>query len=387
MRRPTPWGPVVARTIALVGLTLFPGPEIACAAEPTCSVSVTNHLGLPRMGEMVELDWQQLKDRLPGTQSDAVVVLAEGTVLPSQLLGDRGDGSCDRLVFQADFAPQQTRRFTVTVGPPKGELLKARTHAIFVEHPNLDFLAWENDRIAFRLYGPLCEKSLVSSGVDVWAKRVARPILDTMSQRNYHADNGEGVDCYKVGTGRGCGGLGIWKDDRLYVSRNLKTWKILADGPLRVVVELSYEPWEAGGVTVGEVKRISLDAGSQLNRIESTLHLTGADSVVAAVGLGVPKSATATLRPQQGWGAVWQGTDGQDNGMLGLGMVTPRPNQIELKQTPDHLLMLTSVNSDQPLVCYAGAGWTKYGFADAAAWNTYLEEFAQRLVSPLEVTW
>ena len=40
------------------------------------------------------------------------------------------------------------------------------------------------------------------------------------------------------------------------------------------------------------------------------------------------------------------------------------------------------------VVFYAGFGWQKSGqFATAAAWDTYLAEFAQRLASPLAVSW
>ena len=40
---------------------------------------------------------------------------------------------------------------------------------------------------------------------------------------NYHQDNGDGGDFYSVGKSRGCGGLGIWQNGKLYVSRNFVT--------------------------------------------------------------------------------------------------------------------------------------------------------------------
>jgi hypothetical protein len=41
--------------------------------------------------------------------------------------------------------------------------------------------------------------------------------------------------------------------------------------------------------------------------------------------------------------------------------------------------------SDEPLVYYAGAGWSKGGFPDSADWKTCVSDFAQRLHSPLKV--
>jgi hypothetical protein len=65
---------------------------------------------------------------------------------------------------------------------------------------------------------------------------------------------GEGMEMYQVGGSRGCGGTGIWDGQKLHVGRNYKTWKILANGPVRTVFELSYEAWDAGGVKVSETK-------------------------------------------------------------------------------------------------------------------------------------
>ncbi len=56
---------------------------------------------------------------------------------------------------------------------------------------------------------------------------------------------------YDVGTNRGAGGTGIWDGTRLHVSKNWRTWNVMANGPLRAVFELGYEPWDAGnGVMV-----------------------------------------------------------------------------------------------------------------------------------------
>jgi hypothetical protein len=72
---------------------------------------------------------------------------------------------------------------------------------------------------------------------------------------------------------------------------------------------------------------------------------------------------------------------------LGVGIVTPQPDQVRFTQVADHVLMLAPTTPGQTLVYYAGAGWTKHGFADAAAWHAYLDEFSRLLASPLDVRW
>ncbi len=138
----------------------------------------------------------------------------------------------------------------------------------------MDDHAWENDRIAFRVYGPmLMEKpprgeGLVSSGIDVWVKRTRNPVIDNWYQsRAYHKDRGEGLDYFHVGTSRGCGGIGVLAGGVLHYSRNWATQKTLANGPVRAITEITYEPWSCGkGLSVAETRRIILDAGSDLNR-------------------------------------------------------------------------------------------------------------------------
>ena len=58
-------------------------------------------------------------------------------------------------------------------------------------------------------------------------------------------------------------------DGALAVSKNFRSSRVLASGPLRVVFELTYPEWEKPGLKVTEVKRVTLDAGSHFNRFES----------------------------------------------------------------------------------------------------------------------
>ena len=111
----------------------------------------------------------------------------------------------------------------------------------------------------------------ISSGIDVWSKRTRRLVVDEWyKRRNYHQDDGDGLDDYHVSRSRGCGGLGVWSDGRLYVSSNFKSARIVTTGPIRSEFVLDYDSWDAGGNRISETKRISIDAGSNMSRVEST---------------------------------------------------------------------------------------------------------------------
>src|ERR1700676_4219083 len=55
----------------------------------------------------------------------------------------------------------------------------------------MDDIAWENDRIAYRLYGPALEKhEATGSGIDVWVKSTRKMIINEWYRRgDYHADH------------------------------------------------------------------------------------------------------------------------------------------------------------------------------------------------------
>src|SRR5207247_1448374 len=141
------------------------------------------------------------------------------------------------VIFQADFAANQTKTFVVTVGK-KHEYTKEdfKAYGRFVRERFDDF-AWENDRIAHRTYGKALEtwagEPLTSSTIDIWSKRTPRMVVDEWYMvDNYHQDTGEGFDGYSAGATRGCGGNGLWAADKLWASKNFVNSRVLANGPI-----------------------------------------------------------------------------------------------------------------------------------------------------------
>ena len=51
-----------------------------------------------------------------------------------------------------------------------------------------------------------------------------------------------------------------------------------------------------------------------------------------------------------------------------------------------HVLAYGTYNPGDTYTYYSGAGWSKWGFKDAAAWYNYVQQFAQKLQEPLTVT-
>lgn len=376
-----------------VGAFLLAGSELyrmqLLREVPSITVSVVNDMDQRRGQETVEIPIAALKAKLPQATAGNIAVMdsAAGRWITSQVLDESGAGRSDKLLFQSDFLPKQKKSVVVFAGIDRAKLPAPtlKTTARFVPERADDF-AWESDRIAFRIYGPALWKqdgpARAGSGIDVWCKHVREPLVDEMYRKgDYHNDNGRGVDCYKVGTARGCGGVAVWAQDKLWASRCFEKWRLISAGPVRAVFELTYDEWDAAGRKVSEVKRISIDLGSNLSRIESVFTAEGTDPLPVAAGLTVHKGGT--VGNGEDWATVWEQTDGKDNGMLGLGLVVPAG---VFKKALDHALLLGQVKPGRPFVHYAGAGWSKgLDFKDSESWNAYVKDFAARLKAPLKV--
>jgi hypothetical protein len=371
---------------------LMPAVSLLFAQEPSLRVAVSSELGRSRVNETVEIPFALLKPTFRAEDLSRVRVTEVGQVreVLAQAVDDDGDATPDRIVFQTSFEPRAKRTFTLTLGD-KRPLRKEdfRVYGRFVRERFDDF-AWENDLVAHRVYGPALEtwqkEPLTSSGVDVWVKSTrALVVNDWYMVDDYHVDHGEGGDFYSVGPSRGCGGSGIWKGGRLFVSRNFRESRVFANGPIRLVFELRYEPWDAGGVRVTERKRITLDAGSHFNRIESIYSVDGADEVTWATGIKKAKGAEVRVERAQGTLRTLEALK-EPNGNLGCAVVVDPTGLDSVAEADGNVLLLERTKPGQPVVYHAGSGWDKGGdVPGAAAWDGLVEDLAHRLSSPLRV--
>jgi rhamnogalacturonyl hydrolase YesR len=327
-----------------------------------------------------------------------------------------------KLLFQVDLAPGETRSYFVWSTPQPQSPYPVpppivKTFARYVPERFDDF-AWESDRITHRIYGQALIKAegTISSGADVWIKKDRGLIIDTMyATKHYHEDNGSFMDDYRVGKSRGCGGLGIWDGKKLFVSSNWKNWKLITTGPIRSEFELTYDAWDAGnGRMVSEVKRFSIDAGSWLTKVTSTI--SSEDKSPLTIGVGLAERACPTNREEfiahdltEGWMTYWQPED-QPKGITAVAILLPKDSVKEFTNDnpamPDSVkhayvkepthegyppirtqLAVTQMEVGKPFSYYFGACWDRSGdFTNHLQWEDYLKRFAARRDQPLQVT-
>ncbi|MBZ5497391.1 MAG: DUF4861 domain-containing protein [Acidobacteriia bacterium] len=369
-------------------------PETDFSQSNALIVRAINELELARPSETIVLSMRDISKFVTVTDWKNIHVTdaGSGRELTSQAIDMDGDGTMDRFLFQSDFKAGEARSFILKAGDPRlpsKEQFKA--YGRFVRERYDDF-AWENDRIAHRMYGKALEtwqaEPLTSSAVDVWTKRVRRLIInDWYMMDNYHADNGEGADFYSAGTSRGCGGSGIWENGKLFVSRNFIDSRVIANGPIRVVFELTYAPWDVNGRKVSEIKRVTLDAGQNLDRFESFYKSVPDSPIACAIGIKNFGEAAVQSNRKEGWLRTWEPLQKGKAGNLGCGIVLDPSALVDITEAGGNCLVIAKVSAGHPAAYYAGFGWDKSGdFANVSEWETYLQRFARGLQSPIKVS-
>jgi Domain of unknown function (DUF4861) len=364
---------------------------------------VKNDLDLARPSESITLKWADVSPMLGKAKADHVIALdSDGKEIPIQpiFLHDT-QKVADELVFQADFAAKQERTFTLKPGTPAP--YEPKVYGRWVPE-RLDDFGWENDRIAYRIYGPKLEKvEPACSGVDVWPKKTRALIINkwyqlaqSVNANYYHTDHGEGLDCYKVAHAQGCGGTALWSNGKR-ITTGIKGWqhqKVLANGPIRLIFELTYDPIDLDGIQVSETKRVTLDAGQNLNHYECTFTTDkpAADlTICPGIMEHTDRECTKVMQKSEGWMTNWDAGDSspatKDNGNVGVGLAIDPAKISDMIEADEHLLVLAKATPGQPVSFWAGAGWDRSGdFADSAAWNDYLQNWSRRMASPVKVT-
>ena len=349
-------------TLALGVIVNSQSPASSSQDAAAHTVEVINTLAHERPSETISISAGDLKQALAVDDLRTVRVRDEKTAadLLTQAIDTNDDGTFDELIFQADFAPRETRRFTLSVGERRiARKDEYRAYGRFNRERRDDF-AWENDRVAHRMYGAALEtwkqEPLTSSGLDVWVKRTPRLIInDWYMVDDYHRDTGEGADLYSVGRTRGCGGSGLWVDGKLYSAANFRNSRVLANGPLRVMFELMYEPFEAAGSKVTEMKRITLDAGHHLNRVEIVSEGGPPNAALAAGIRKNPGSLEQTTR-DAGILRTWEPI--KQEGHLGCAVIVPA--LAETREADGNHLAIAAPQAG-PRVYFAGSAWDRGG--------------------------
>ena len=362
-------------------------------------ITVTNSLPIDREFETIELTKKSLGLATSvKLENYAVKEAGTNTFLTTQSIDNDGDGITDVLLFQPKIKASSQKDFEVLVAENPSKETVISCYSRFVPERTDDY-AWENNKVAFRTYGPVAQKMVedkiaggtLTSGIDAWLKRVDYPIINKWYEKatngtgTYHKDTGEGLDNFHVGDSRGVGGIAVKVDNKYYFSKNFTSWKTITTGPIRTSFILTYADWDAKGNKITESKLISLDYGSYLSRFE--INITGTKSIAAGLTLHDKKGTTGT-NIKEGWLSHWEPIDDSE---IGTGIVAPKntltsfDNHITEDKDLSNLYGNIEVKNNKAIY-YVGFGWKKGSpFQTQKQWETYLSSFAKKINTPLVV--
>lgn len=402
-----------SKFIYAFALSLLLTPLHAKAANMT--VSVSNNDKVQRQ-ELVEVQMKDVYAKLGLKQGDKFIVKnALGQQVAYQITYD------GKLLIEASVRPGGTADFTIMPGEPK----PMKTFVCGKQYPErVDDIAWENDRTAYRVYGPALQRSGEKAyGIDVWVKNTpdlevdkryktelsnhpkieelkkagkTEEAIEMEQETTYHFDHGYGLDCYKVGPTLGCGTPALMDGSEIVMPYCYKTYKILDNGPLRFTVQLDYNPFNIGDdKNVTEHRIISCDKGSNFNKMTVWYDgLTKPRDMVA--GVVIHSEDIKSIVCGENYVLYADPTDNpaKQNFQIYVGVLFPngvKNTKSIMYETPTngnagHGVGMITYQPNEKYTYYFGSAWSKNDVRTMNEWILRSEESLKAIQEPLKVT-
>ena len=396
----------------------------------TATVVVKNPTTASRL-ELIELSMNDVKEKLgnatPKKGETYIVKNKAGQQIGSQITHD------GKLLIDASVRPNGSAIYYVSIGKPYPQKVWA-TGALYKIRK--DDIAWENDRCAYRVYGPALQKTGERSfGTDIWVKNTPDTVvydryikdmngniegdkIDAQARKaksedqrkalqaksrevdittSFHLDHGNGLDPYRVGATLGIGAPSLMVGKTQYLPYCWKTYRILDNGPLRFTVELTYAPSAIGDMKeVVEHRIISLDKGSNFNKM--TVWYDGLTTPTDfATGFPIHEEDTENKTFAKDYVSYADPTDNQEvnQSQVFVGVLFPQGVDNTYYQLFDkkhdgatgHALGLKrGLKNQEKYSYYFGAAWSKYDVRSYDEWQLRIKDYLETLKAPLQVT-
>lgn len=390
------------------------------ACTKSLQIKVSNSLPTDRIDEIIELNLTPICQNLNITESDSFIIENDKREeIPYQITYDK------KIIFQASVHALGNTKFYIHKGNPQTYVTRT-CGKVYTER--LDDLAWENDLVGFRTYGPALQKRGERAfGYDLFAKRgTNEPVLADMYAKatdpkklkelkalrkkdpeaakkmqktiTYHADHGHGMDCYSVGPTLGAGTTALLNGNEIIYPWCYKKCEILDNGPLRFTARLTY-PIKYKESEITEIRIITLDAGSHMNY--TTISYQGLKGITPMVtGIVIHNGSDIySKNTEEGYITYQDPTSGPNQGNLFIGHIFPNSikdvkavyfskEEKKIRNNANgHILVENLYTPNTEFGYYWGFGWNRSDIKDFEYWNTYVKQFSQRIKSPLNITY
>jgi unsaturated rhamnogalacturonyl hydrolase len=351
---------------------------------------------------------------------DATLVVRDGKrPIPSQFADTNGDGIRDVMWIVTDFAPGESRNFTIKPGIPDMAIARTQAEVSVKEGGH-----WEGQRYVggqfvnvnkvvtppdfkdhaeyIRYEGPGIESDRVGyrfyldwrNGFDIFGKKTRAMVLQNVGQdgyESYHEPADWGMDILKVGDSLGIGAFGYWNGSSVERVSDVetRTARILDRGPLYSMLEILYDEWHTSESQTDVKALLSMSAGSRLVHVRLTMS-----EPLSNIAIGIVKEPAAELIDGSpgtdggyGYFATWgkQSLSGPDDD-LGMLLLYRQADVVERAEDElSHVVVLRP--TDGKVEYWFGAAWSQEpdGITTAAGFTDYLRHKARQLEEPLEI--
>jgi hypothetical protein len=389
--------------IFIYGCT-FPGKR---REVPQIQMLVNNPLPVERTDEFVVLPVADLKDMAPDFSPEAFVVMdtASNQEIPYQLDDIDNDGEGDEIAMVLNMGPGEQKGIVIRYAPEGPESrsvklgYKKRTRAAI--HPEYEGIGWESELIAYRVYPDY------RNSISVFGKQEPGLSLDKFAastkSRGYDYLETWGVNVLDGGKSVGCGGFGLWYENRLLKPLNIsgdsspkpddmiaRYTRVVADGPIRSVAQVIFDKWRVGDKTLRVTATYSIFAGQRWTR--NQIRIEGADSPTkVAAGLMKSEAANLTRDEKNGFFYTWGSQSHRDTpDDLGIALIYPTENLDSFHEDDitDSYLAALNPGADNEIVYWSLAAWSsgELGVRKDTEFADLVLSVAQKVKHPLTVT-
>lgn len=385
------------------------------AGEPVnIQCTVSNPLNSLRENEPIVISFADIKKEIPDYVGGYVAVYGNNTEIISQQDDINGDGSWDELIFLTDLLPKEKKTFVLKINADSKPLegVKEVQAQMFFNNPDKSITAtleasstadnmynrmyhhgpaWESDKIAYRLY---FDKKTT---VDVYGKKKYR--LELADTKFYPTPSqladGYGDDILWVGNSIGVGTLKGWngKEATHIDPMSKRTAKIVVNGKIRTVVDMSVEGWQYHGQSLNITTRYIQYARHRDMVTQLIIHGPAAQASLD-FATGVQKvRQSQTFFEKDGLMALWATEYPQPDTVkyaketFGLGIIVPRKNVEKYTSDPiNHLIVIK--NNKKPVIEYtiaAASQKEEQGYKTAGEFFAYMQDLSQIVKNPVKI--
>lgn len=387
-------------------------------------MSVTNDWNRSKKDEPVIVKLADVK-KLNFCVNSAVVTLS-GKEIPCQLDDMDGDLKKDELVFLADIDAKTTQNYTVTLSAANAQ--KAYSPRVWGAlilrdrkdiHPKLKMLEAPGSSNLFNdvyMHGSVFESEYVGwrvyfdqrQNLDLYGKKYRR--IEIPETEFYttaeQLEKGYGVDVLWAGGAIGCGTFRGWNEGPTLIdSVQIRGQRMIADGPLRTVVELKDLGWKVKPTdtsTLNMRQRYIQYAGHRDIEISvsfdsplaSELFCTGVQKVGVTADESVRHGHNSEGNIRDGITASW-GCDYPDMGKKDLwapeaiGLATYVPQKYIKSQHEDNLNYLYVISNEggKNITYHTAfcAAKEQDGYHTAKEWFDSLNDWKENLDHPVVI--